>query len=119
MTQEQKRIAIAEACGWKLTDGVTITGTPYKKWVNDGRAAYAVDELPDYLNDLNAMHEAEETLGANDKVFFVASLFGILGLDCPSFEKEARPNDFYFAVAHATAAQRAEAFGRTLGLWKE
>lgn len=56
-------------------------------------------EPPDYLNDLNAMHEAEKTMTGlqRDAYFDRLVWFGP-----PLF---------------ATAAQRAEAFGRTLGLW--
>lgn len=48
MTDEQMRIAIAEACGWK----------PDKRglgWLSP-HGYYAPE--PDYLNDLNAMHAA-------------------------------------------------------------
>lgn len=75
--------------------------------------------VPDYLKDLNAMHEAEKMLEPNNQVFFIAYLFEVLGITGNDFAKEARPNDFYFSCAHATAAQRAEAFLKTLGKWKE
>jgi hypothetical protein len=61
MTPEQQRIAIAEACGWKRGHtGVT-------QWVNDPNGIrmgwssmrdVSDNALPDYLNDLNAMHAA-------------------------------------------------------------
>lgn len=43
MTPEAQRIAIAEACGWQLLGGM---------WHHPIGGF-----IPDYLNDLNAMHE--------------------------------------------------------------
>ena len=60
-------------------------------------------EVPDYLNDLNAMHEAEKMLDFNQLRDMEDSV------------------SFRFAVLpfHSTAAQRAEAFLRTLDKWEE
>jgi len=54
--------------------------------------------LPDYTNDLNAMHEAESTLDAKQLQQMAAMLFA--DVDGPRF--------------HATASQRAEAFLNTI-----
>ena len=51
MTQEQKRIAIAEACGWKVIP--LESKLRFQYWEKDGRSANRF-ELPDYFNDLNA-----------------------------------------------------------------
>lgn len=56
MTDEQMRIAIAEACGWKLIQRLQ---SGWHGWREQG----PLQELPDYLNDLNAMHEAESAKG--------------------------------------------------------
>src|SRR5271165_6117703 len=69
LTPEEKRVKIAELCGWKppfyedersgafLGDGGT--------WGPElGDVPKRI--VPDYLNDLNAMHKAEEILGAGD-----------------------------------------------------
>lgn len=60
MKQEEQRIAIAEACGiekisqdwwgWRF-DGIEMPGD-----------MPIMVKVPDYLNDLNAMHEAEKSL---------------------------------------------------------
>jgi hypothetical protein len=102
MTDVAQRIAIAEACGWKRL------ATP-GAWISPkGRFHYPPKEtIPDYLNDLNAMYEAEKALlpFESDKwqsyVFWLAQLAPLGGRD------------------HATAAQRAEAFIRTLNLWDD
>ena len=98
MTPEQQRTAIAEACGWK---------TGY-------RDPEAWHPLPDYLNDLNAMHDAENFLFPVE----------ISDLYSPDLVKEYASYLPHMCIGHpggamrATAAQRAEAFLRTIGKWK-
>ena len=61
MTPEQQRIAIAEACGW--TDCVFNPARgqhPMGCFTNE--KFLGLSTLPDYLSDLNAMHEAEKFL---------------------------------------------------------
>jgi len=97
MKPEKQRIAIAEACGWK----------PDKRgfgWLSP-HGYYAPE--PDYLNDLNAMHEAEKTLNQN-----LAAEYARM-LTSTAWQSE-QPT---FAPMTATAAQRAEAFLRTIGKW--
>jgi hypothetical protein len=97
LTPEQKRIAIAEACGWKrlATPGAWISPS--------GRFHYPPEPtIPDYLNDLNAMHEAEKC-DALRYLFdeYVAALQKVAGFKMPIC---------------ATAAQRADAFLLALNL---
>lgn len=101
MNNEKQRIAIAEACGYKrLTQHEAV-------WSHKGSKIYTAGNLPDYLNDLNAMHEAEETLGDCEMVWgkYAGKLFSIM-----------EPHRHYL---HATAAQRAEALLRTIGKWQD
>jgi len=110
MTPEQQRIAIAEACGWRIeSDGANTfvyspnktSGTGYR--MNDIRHPKIIRLLPDYLNDLNAMHEAEGTLN-KESGYHETGGYGL----------------YLVALDHdvsATAAQRAEAFLRTIGKW--
>jgi len=64
MTPEQQRITIAQACGWRGISPEYLTGyapcrpTPYSKRVMGDLDSIPIDPLPDYLNDLNAMHAA-------------------------------------------------------------
>ena len=93
MTKEQINIAIAEACGWKPA--------PRERWELDGR----VERFrPDYCNDLNAMHEAEKMLNRESGYHEI----GGYGLYLVALEHNVS----------STAAQRAEAFLKTLNLWK-
>lgn len=114
MKPEAQRIAIAEACGWKFT--VTDEGGEIK-YPNGFRVEFCPVEwaekrffqvIPDYLNDLNAMHEAEEVL--TDRVGYLIELGGCV--------QDAAVEDWWL-VAHATAAQRAEAFLKTIGKWED
>ena len=110
MTPEAQRIAIAEACGWtEISDWGAggINGKhPTEPWV---------EVIPDYLNDLNAMHEAEQILwGMNwsHRYAFNDNLANTLkGRTVNRNEWDAE------TLLDATAAQRAEAFLRTIDKW--
>ncbi len=102
MTPEQQRIKIAEACGWRFV----ITNL----WKKDEVFAQCPDvlscnKLPDYLNDLNAMHEAEATM---DPLLYDK------WADCLNDAKTSYGRLSYLKM---TAPQRAEAFLRTIGKW--
>jgi len=85
MTPEQQQIAIEKSCGGQ-------------------RAGI---KAPDYLNDLNAMHEAEGWLSGPQRSAFSHWLHKIVkGNLWGAFE-----------IVHASAAQRAEAFLKTLNHW--
>lgn len=117
MNKEQQRIAIAEACGWtverdsegywRARDG--IGNYTFELWISESNV-WSVG-LPDYLNDLNAMHEAEKVLTNQQKEKY---------LDILSDFTEGRRDTSYVwhDTVFATAAQRAEAFLKTLNLWK-
>jgi hypothetical protein len=67
--------------------------------------------LPDYLNDLNAMAEAESALFELN-----ADNFGIYWRKLQQICARSPPGTPIF---RATAAQRAEAFLRLLNLWTD
>jgi len=115
MTPEQQRIAIAQACGWTAelwSAGGWQLYRPNRTRVADGgygtRDAAFLRACPDYLNDLNAMREAE-TCEAIMKAGYHHYL------ECLTI---ACGTDRVGALVFATAAQRAEAFLRTLNLWQ-
>ena len=114
MTPEAQRIAIAEACGWKK-GGLDCDG--YQIWIHPSGARQYWAYVPDYLNDLNAMHEAEEVIRANQFRFvnYPQELFKVIARR----EWNGDLGYFTFNFINATAAQRAEAFLKTLGLWKD
>ena len=102
MSPEKQRIAIAEACGWVRHGDEGIFGC----W--DDPQHYTRADCPDYLNDLNAMHEAEGVLNGLLVLKYTTELRAITGGGSGSFSH-----------IHGTAAQRAEAFLRTLGKWED
>jgi hypothetical protein len=110
---EAQRIAIAEVCGWKGPDHKEVQNhvatwqKPEIWWMNPKGELTWISEVPDYLNDLNAMHDAEKMLTAQQGGDYDSHLWIIIQRD------KTRP-----ACWHATAAQRAEAFLKTLNLWK-
>ena len=122
MNQEKQRIAIAEACGWKKStwaeQGYTKGATEGEIWRGPDkcgwRSLYSDDDrpgdpypFPDYLNSLDAMHEAEERVGALEpgaRRRYAELLQDWLGANGAIF---------------TTAAQRAESFLKALGLWEE
>ena len=101
MTDKQINIAIAKACGWDNDDierGYTL--------------CQFSESVPDYLNDLNAMHEAEKVLPDGHTYWeFIRILDDIV--------KHGPHVDYVADRASATAAQRAEAFLKTIGKWEE
>ena len=110
MSPEAQRIAIAEACGWKWRKATWVERLCYLDTVKvvttrpDG--VEICGYIPDYINDLNAMHEAEETLDRGQRQAFIRNLEEIAG---------AMATDEWDCV-HATPAQRARAFLKTLNI---
>ena len=110
MSPEAQRIAIAEACGWKqhpynraygsIGGDSAATGNPAVIWP---------DRLPDYLNDLNAMHAAELVLNWDEQAS--TQLFNYR---CALTKVCGNDRDL---IPFASAWQRAEALLKTLGKW--
>ena len=103
MTQEKQRIAIATACGW-TADSWCLTPSG---WV-------FADAVPDYHNDLNAMHEAEKVLTVAQRITYANQIGVVL-----SGESVGRAIPNWWFIHEATAAHRAEAFLRAIGKWEE
>jgi hypothetical protein len=107
MKPEYQRVAIAEACGWKVH--------PKDKWVvippNSPHSVQPLNTLPNYLNDLNAMHDAEKVLTPTEFEAYRWILWGLC--------KRPQVTEWERAYLSATASQRAEAFLRKIGKWEE
>ena len=65
--------------------------------------------IPNYCADLNAMHEAEKELKSGQIGKYQSALWGAM-----YYSPQAG-----IGMIHATARQRAEAFLKTIGKWKE
>jgi len=118
MTDQQINIAIAESLGYMdiyrcgssgkrteqgLLHGKLLCGTLDQPSPNYGREYVFIKR---YTHCLNAMHEAEKVLTAEQRRSYVSYIFNLPASECES-------NTF------ATAAQRAKAFLRTIGKWIE
>lgn len=104
MTPEAQRIAIAEAC-------------PDKFFIHHGRiylktGPNTIAPEVDPLSDLNACHEMEKVLNGDQMCAYVWKISRAMDQDNWLTRSVAN-------VAHATAAQRAEAFLRCIGKWVE
>lgn len=111
MTQEEKRIKLAETAGWKVHPKDRFIVIP----PNSPHSVQPLSTIPDYFNDLNAVHELEKVLAdrckENDYWFFIRELLGFSDAQSDWDEVD------HFKAVHATAAQRCEALGKTLNLW--
>jgi hypothetical protein len=101
MTDQQINEAITTECGWIYYDG----------W-HDVKGC---EGLPDYCNDLNAMHEAEKFLEGGRNWNKYTEILGKL--------RHYKPNihdlrSFANIIVSASAKQRAEAFLKTIGKWE-
>ncbi len=76
------------------------------------------DTVPDYLSDLNAMHEAEKRFGdsSHDAHRYLDALMAVVSREEPDPSTNVAA---VFFIVNATAAQRAEAFLRCIGKWVE
>lgn len=118
MSDEEMRIAIAEHLGMNVvkvpfvpakikTDKNTVfTPEAAKVFYSCYGSAGSVRVVPNYPEDLNACHEMEKSLGdEQQKRLYVDHLAWLM-----------RKGEF---TVMAPARQRAEAFLRTVGKWKE
>jgi hypothetical protein len=108
MTDKQINAAIAEACGWTEIRDNVVGKAP-------GETANRVMFLPNYSTSLNMMYDAEQCLWRKDYYMrhdYVNELGKLLN---PHNWQRMEASD----MLDATARQRAEAFLKTLGKWKE
>jgi hypothetical protein len=110
MSPEQQRIAIAQVCGWtniNIQCSNINCGTPPSSKIGPAICLEGIWHytLPDYLSDLNAMHEAEKILSDEQRYNYMLTLAEI-----------TKTTQFRNLIS-STAAQRAKAFLKTLNLW--
>jgi hypothetical protein len=106
MTDQEINERIAEFCGWRYHESTSESGD-VDFWAHPTQpTTWSVRDLPQYVTDLNAIHEAEKTLRregedgqgySGSREWFQASL----SLLCDE-------------PIHATALERAKAFLETI-----
>lgn len=127
MTKQAQRKAIAEACGeppqpdWQVMspEERKYPDSQYAKWHVGARKRY-----PDYLNDLNAMRQAEEYAATNLMNADQWEAYGrALEHIHPTARLEAPDGSIdyhdFASLMCLSAAARAEAFLRCLGKWDD
>lgn len=108
MNIREQNIAIAKACGWVRRPDLDWMVGDYVKYAYS-RNGYIVEEneLQDYVNDLNAIHLAENLcLDKKTAEIYTKILKELSDL-----------NGWYYH--RASAKCRAEALLKTLNLWEE
>ena len=108
LTNGELRIKVAESCGIKGRFHSTGCGVEFRE---DGKDYW--QRIPDYPQDLNAMHEVEEMLvgillkyGQEATCRYEYVLADVIGCHASTM--------FRWKLLHATARQRAEAFVLTM-----
>lgn len=118
MTDEEINRAIAEACGWT---GIRMhfNDTLQCEWLMGCPPNPHVEvALPNYCQDLNAMHEAWRSLETRRKRIEF-SVYLRVKVVADGGHQTSFNEDIVACVENATARQRAEAFLRTAGKWRE
>ena len=117
LTKEEKRIKIAEACGYQRSLNKSWTNAIGQRWLKPGHDKsilhfwISLKDLPDYFNDLNAMHEVEKDMQSIIQERYANKLRVIISeIELDDYNENWHPMT-------ASASQRAEAFGLTLNLW--
>ena len=121
MKPEEQRIAIAEACGWRW---VTLR---QQEGLCDDVRGYPPDVdyvglneryVPDYLDSLDAIHEAEKVKEMHWDQKWVETVVEIALKEAAMKFDRTDGWDWVLLVSRLSATQRAEAFLKTLSLWK-
>lgn len=114
MNPNKQNLAIAEACRWTCPN----CSQPVRVCTGCDFQDYPDRCIPNYCNDLNAMHEAQKTLTSNQHIDYAREIARSIFDDKTADEFTPRVSWACISVFVSTnAAQRAEAFLRTLNLW--
>ena len=100
-----------EPDAWKLP---LAEAKKYEYLIGDEPVTLSRASIPNYAEDLNAMHEAEKKIV--DWVFWRIQLSHVVGI---GYAPDLDICEDIKSFASATAHQRAEAFLRTIGKWVE
>lgn len=113
MTPEEQRVAIAQVLGWTdIVENPAKGKEPRGCIPNESFLGQFV--LPNWPNSLDLMHQAEKMLNnEGQQYWYQRNLHDVIAREAGTEFADIRK------LISATAAQRAEAFLRTIGLWKE
>jgi hypothetical protein len=118
MNTKKINIILAEFCGWDCDPMDARDWGSRGQWARHGATGNVVSKnrIPDYCNDLNAIHEVEAKLTSDqlfDYFYNLNDAVGHIDSNSPAWIKEYS----VMGIAMATAQQRAEAIVKTLDKW--
>jgi hypothetical protein len=134
MTIEEKKIAVSLKVGWTWRTHDRASGhcwphepgyPMHEGWwvVADPKPIHGreLTGVPNWPGSLDAMHELECFLVTDHDTCHQYAIFleDIVQKWMLKHPQECKYGDLWFWTNRATAAQRFEAFGLTMGLWKE
>jgi hypothetical protein len=123
MINEEINRAVAESVGWRFVS-VGCDGLTDVAWLPPGalESVTAFDACgshpPDYCNDLNAMHEVVCKLPDGEPRDCYLRELQIVTQTWEKVDNDD-DDDWLWHSANATARQRAEAYLRTIGKWRD
>lgn len=119
MTQEEKRIKLSDVGGLIDPQRILYYQAPQGGGLEDvcskvphayrSRPAFDWKPVPNYFGDLNAVRGLEENLTDDQWTDYINNLYFI------TFKPAAKDRDRQ--AINASAEQKCEALGKTLGLW--
>ena len=134
MTEQEQRIALAEFEGW--TKGKRKEHSfsnpskelEFESWIHPN--GYPERRLPDYLHDLNAVHEVEkkflDAASLTETSTYLDNLYRANGLNpyvwrnaYGSGDADRTPPVEMALIVSSDASKRCEAILKTLGKWKD
>jgi hypothetical protein len=124
MTNEEINRAVAESVGWRFVS-VGCDGLTDVAWLPPGalESITAFDACgshpPDYCNDVNAMHEVVCKLPDGEPWDCFLRELQIVTQTWDHIDAEGDEVAWFWELATATARQRAEAYLRTIGKWRD
>jgi len=143
MDKNKQLIAIAKACGknveafcfsyWDNLDNLKRESPHYvskeeaeywrekeSRWgqVSEVRAVESHENLPNYLNDFNAMSEAKKILTDDQQLIFCKTLVRIVAESEGLNYNNGTEDDHLIWLSRATTEQYVEVFLKTIGKWE-
>jgi hypothetical protein len=113
MTAEEMRVACAEAMGYRL-DNWPGKAKGIVGWRLNG---VYVSVLPDYPNDLKAVHEAEKVLTGPQAAGYIKILCELRGVQIELDDDTQIGASELLHLVSAIAADRCTAFLKAVGRW--
>jgi len=111
MTQEEQQREILKAVGWERAGDMQVApGLSYPAYKLRGTDDEPRISLPNFINDLNAWYDVEQSMDPFVRINYLKTLSTIVPVIQGAGE---------MSVALASSEQKAEAYLKALNLWTE